>query len=151
MAYQRLADRLGVELGARVDAPTVRAAVLALRAESGMLLDPADHDTWSVGSFFLNPVVAEVPAQARDCPSYPDPDGIKLPAAWLINHAGFDRGYGADFGNGTVALSSKHALAITNRGGATTADVMQFAAHIRAGVENAFGIRLESGMRLGQL
>lgn len=142
VSYQRLADRLGVALGDRVGSRNVRAAVLQLRSESGMLLDPRDHDTWSVGSFFLNPVVAEVPAAARDCPAFPDPDGIKLPAAWLINHAGFDRGYGRDFGTGTVTLSSKHALAITNRGGATTADVMQFAAHIRAGVENAYGIVL---------
>jgi UDP-N-acetylmuramate dehydrogenase len=143
VSYQRLADRLGVELGAQVAAPDVRAAVLALRGASGMLLDPADHDTWSVGSFFLNPVVASVPEAASGCPSYPDADGVKLPAAWLINHAGFDRGYGAEFGNGRVALSAKHALAITNRGGAATADVMAFAGHIRAGVETKFGIRLE--------
>jgi UDP-N-acetylmuramate dehydrogenase len=142
VTYQRLADRLGVELGARVDAVAVRAAVLALRAESGMLLDASDHDTWSVGSFFLNPVVTEVPMKAHECPSYPDADGIKLPAAWLINHAGFERGYGADFGDGRVTLSTKHALAITNRGGASAEDVMRFAAHIRAGVENAFDIRL---------
>jgi UDP-N-acetylmuramate dehydrogenase len=107
------------------------------------LLDAADHDTWSVGSFFLNPVVVEVPERARDCPSYPDPMGTKLVAAWLINHAGFERGYGAEFGRGTVALSTKHALAITNRGAATAAEVMSFAAHIRAGVEDAFGVRLD--------
>jgi UDP-N-acetylmuramate dehydrogenase len=142
VTYQRLADRLGVELGTQVDATKVRAAVLELRAESGMLLAPADHDTWSVGSFFLNPIVAEVPAKAADCPAYPDLDGIKLPGAWLINHAGFERGYGRDFGRGRVTLSNKHALAITNRGGASTAEVMQFAAHVRAGVENAFDIRL---------
>ncbi len=73
IAYRRLADRLGVELGERVDALTVRTAVLALRAQNGMLLDPADHDTWSVGSFFLNPVVGEVPGVARDCPAFPGP------------------------------------------------------------------------------
>jgi UDP-N-acetylmuramate dehydrogenase len=143
IGYQRLADRLGVELGATAKAAEVRAAVLALRGESGMLLDATDHDTWSVGSFFLNPIVAEVPAKASDCPVFADPDGFKLPAAWLINQAGFERGYGRGFGDGEVTLSSKHALAITNRGRATTADLMRFAAHIRDGVANAFDIVLQ--------
>ena len=107
-----------------------------------MVLDADDHDTWSVGSFFINPVLISVPDTARDCPQYPDPVGTKLSAAWLIDHAGFSRGYGRDWGRGTVALSSKHALAVTNRGGATTAEVMEFAAHIRDGVEQRFGIRL---------
>ena len=151
VAYQRLADRLGVELGATVDAVQVRDAVLQLRAESGMLLDPGDHDTWSVGSFFLNPIVAEVPAKARDCPSWADPDGIKLPAAWLINHAGFERGYGRDFGSGEVTLSTKHALAITNRGGATTADVMRLAAHIRCRRRGCIRHPAPSRMRSDQL
>jgi UDP-N-acetylmuramate dehydrogenase len=142
VGYQRLADRLGVDLGSSVDAKALRAAVLELRAESGMLLDPVDHDTWSVGSFFLNPVVVQVPDKARDCPTFADQDGTKLPAAWLINQAGFARGYGADFGRGSVTLSAKHALAITNRGDATAAEVMAFAAHIRSGVQTAFGIRL---------
>ncbi|GAA4850208.1 UDP-N-acetylmuramate dehydrogenase [Actinomycetospora corticicola] len=138
------------DLAARLDIPTrqtapttaVRTAVLGLRSERRMVLDPDDHDTWSVGSFFINPVLTEVPEKAAACPRYPDPAGIKLPAGWLIDHAGFPPGYGRRFGRGTVALSSKHALAVTNRGGATTADIMTFAAHVRDGVEKAFDIRL---------
>jgi UDP-N-acetylmuramate dehydrogenase len=106
------------------------------------VLDPADHDTWSVGSFFINPVLDEVPTRAAACPSYPDVKGVKLSAAWLIHNAGFPPGYGLDWGNGLVGLSSRHALAVTNRGGATTSDVMKFAAHIRDGVEACFDIRL---------
>lgn len=140
--YVRLAERLGIAPGATAPVGEVRDAVLALRRESGMILDADDHDTWSVGSFFINPVLTSVPDKARDCPRYPDPAGIKLPAAWLIDHAGFPRGYGHDWGSGTVALSSKHALAVTNRGTATTAEVMKFADHIREGVEQRFDIRL---------
>lgn len=140
--YAGLADRLGVELGASAPTGEVRDAVLGLRGERGMLLDAADHDTWSVGSFFINPVLAAVPDRARQCPQHPDPAGIKLSAAWLIDHAGFPRGYGQDWGRGTVALSSKHTLALTNRGDATTAEVMKFAAHIQEGVERRFDIRL---------
>ncbi|MFI6129360.1 UDP-N-acetylmuramate dehydrogenase [Micromonospora sp. NPDC051141] len=140
--YVELAKRLGIDVGGTAAPADVREAVLALRRSRAMVLDPADHDTWSVGSFFINPVLAEVPEQARECPRYPDVKGTKLPAAWLIERAGFPRGYGHDWGNGTVALSSRHALAVTNRGGATTSEVMKFAAHIRAGVEARFGIRL---------
>jgi UDP-N-acetylmuramate dehydrogenase len=107
-----------------------------------MVLDPADHDTWSVGSFFINPVLRDVPDQAAACPNYPDPAGTKLSAAWLIHNAGFGPGYGSEWGRGTVSLSTKHTLAVTNRGGATTAEVMGFAAHIRDGVERVFGVRL---------
>ncbi|HEV7452521.1 MAG TPA: UDP-N-acetylmuramate dehydrogenase [Pseudonocardiaceae bacterium] len=140
--YAGLAGRLGIAPGATAPTREVRDAVLALRRESGMILDAQDHDTWSVGSFFINPVLTSVPDKARDCPRYPDPAGIKLSAAWLIDHAGFPRGYGCDWGRGTVALSSKHALAVTNRGTATTAEVMKFADHIREGVEQRFDIRL---------
>ncbi len=140
--YAGLAERLGVLPGDTAPTAEVRDAVLGLRRERGMVSDAGDHDTWSVGSFFINPVLSSVPDKARDCPQYPDPAGTKLSAAWLIDHAGFPRGYGHDWGRGTVALSSKHALAVTNRGGATTAEVMEFAAHIRDGVEQQFGIRL---------
>lgn len=136
--YAGLAERLGIGLSATAPTREVRDAVLALRRERGMILDADDHDTWSVGSFFINPVLASVPDKARDCPHYPDPAGTKLPAAWLIEHAGFPRGYG----RGAVALSSKHALAVTNRGTATTTEVMEFAAHLRDGVEQRFDIRL---------
>lgn len=140
--YDKLAEALGVVVGAVTAADKVREAVLQLRGARGMVLDPDDHDTWSVGSFFINPVLSEVPAQAAECPQYADPVGTKLSAAWLIHNAGFAPGYGRDWGRGTVALSSKHALAVTNRGGATTAEVMRFAAHIRDGVEEVFGVRL---------
>lgn len=140
--YATLAGHLGAEAGDRIPAGEVRKAVLDLRTQRGMVLDPSNHDTWSVGSFFLNPVLPEVPEAARACPAHPDPAGFKLPAAWLIQHAGFPPGYGHDWGSGTVALSSRHALAVTNLGSATTLDVTRFAAHIRAGVEETFGVRL---------
>lgn len=140
--YQGLAEKLAVDMGGTAPVADVRESVLALRCGKGMVLDPDDHDTWSVGSFFLNPVVPEVPDGAHGSPRYPDAHGTKLSAAWLIQEAGFPRGYGRDWGNGTVALSSRHTLAITNRGGATAADVVKFAAHIRGGVEARFGVRL---------
>ena len=142
IAYASLAERLGVRLGAVVPAARVRGAVLELRRERGMLHDPADHDTWSVGSFFVNPVVDVVPGAAAGCPVHPDAAGTKLSAGWLIEHAGFPPGYGRQWGRGRVRLSSKHALAVTNRGGATTAEIMSFAGHIRAGVQHAFGVQL---------
>lgn len=143
ISYSRLAHALGAPQGGTAAVTDVRDVVLALRRASGMVLDPADHDTWSVGSFFINPVLANVPARARNCPhQYPDIKGTKLSAAWLIDNAGFPPGYGRDWGNGTVALSSRHALAVTNRGGATTSDIMEFAAHIRDGVEARYDVRL---------
>ncbi|MER5456080.1 UDP-N-acetylmuramate dehydrogenase [Micromonospora sp. NPDC002389] len=140
--YVDLAKKLDIEVGGTAPPSDVRDAVLELRRSRGMVLDPEDHDTWSVGSFFVNPVLTHVPDSAAGCPRYFDVKGTKLPAAWLIEHAGFPRGYGREWGNGTVALSSRHALAVTNRGGATAADVMKFAAHVRDGVEAHFGIRL---------
>jgi UDP-N-acetylmuramate dehydrogenase len=137
-----VAERLGIGLGGTAPAADVRKAVLAQRRERKMVLDPDDHDTWSVGSFFINPVLAEVPPRAAQCPNQPDPKGTKLHAAWLIENAGCPRGYGLDVGNGTVTLSSRHTLALTNRGGATTADVMKFAAHIRDKVEARYDVRL---------
>ncbi|GAA1031966.1 UDP-N-acetylmuramate dehydrogenase [Virgisporangium ochraceum] len=141
--FDGLVKELGVEKGGTASLADVRAAVLTLRRNRKMVLDAGDHDTWSVGSFFLNPVLAEVPDRVpAECPRWPDATGIKLPAAWLIEQSGFSRGYGLDWGNGTVALSSRHTLAITNRGGATTADVMKFAAHLRDGVAARFGVTL---------
>lgn len=142
ITYAALAGRLG--LAAHDTAPTrdVRDAVLELRRERGMLVDVDDHDTWSVGSFFVNPVLRHVPVKAEGCPTYPDAAGTKLSAAWLIDHAGFPPGYGQECGRGRVRLSTKHALAVTNRGGATTSEVMAFAAHICDGVERTFDVRL---------
>jgi UDP-N-acetylmuramate dehydrogenase len=141
--YAELAKRLGTDVGSRAPLREVRDAVLALRRAKGMVLDDADHDTWSVGSFFTNPVLtAEAAADLPDdAPRYPAPDGrVKTSAAWLIEHAGVGRGHSL----GTpAAVSSKHTLALTNRGGATAADVLALAADIRDRVRAAYGIGLE--------
>jgi UDP-N-acetylmuramate dehydrogenase len=138
VAYVELADLLGVAAGERVPAADVRRAVLGLRGSKGMVLDPADHDTWSAGSFFTNPVLAagDVPDGA---PAWPQPDGtVKTSAAWLIERAGFGKGYG----DGAARVSAKHTLALTNRGGATTAELLTLAREIRDGVADRFGVRL---------
>jgi UDP-N-acetylmuramate dehydrogenase len=136
--YAELARTLGVEQGSRAPMTDVREAVLGLRRSKGMVLDDADHDTWSAGSFFTNPIIppADVPEGA---PAWPQPDGlVKTSAAWLIERAGFGKGYG----EGPARLSSKHTLALTNRGEATTADLLALAREVRDGVEERFGIRL---------
>lgn len=141
--YPELARALGVEVGERAGLGRVREAVLALRRSKGMVLDPADHDTWSAGSFFTNPLL-DAAAAARlpaDAPRWPVPDGrVKTSAAWLIEHAGFGRGYGMP---GPAALSTRHTLAITNRGGAQAKDLVELARSIRDGVRAGFGIELE--------
>jgi UDP-N-acetylmuramate dehydrogenase len=151
--YAELARTLGVQVGARVPVADARAAVLQLRRGKGMVLDPDDADTWSAGSFFTNPVLpdTELPAvRSRVAakfgadvavPTYPAGVGMtKLPAAWLIERAGFARGHaGAD---GRVALSSKHTLALTNRGGASTADLLDLAREVADGVRAEFGVQL---------
>lgn len=148
LRYGELAETLGVSPGGSADPSEVRRAVLALRAAKGMVLDEGDHDTWSVGSFFTNPVV---PAEQFDrirsavgvrVPHYPAPDGVKLAAGWLVEHAGFGKGFGEGLGAGRCRLSTKHALALTNRGGASTADVLALARAVRDGVRDAFGITL---------
>jgi UDP-N-acetylmuramate dehydrogenase len=139
--YAALAAHLGVEVGASVPATDVRAAVLDMRRSKGMVLDPGDHDTWSAGSFFTNPIVdqeaaARLPA---DAPRWAEADGrVKVSAAWLIEQAGFARGYGV----GQARVSSKHTLALTNRGGATTAELLALAREIRDGVREKFGVTL---------
>jgi UDP-N-acetylmuramate dehydrogenase len=139
--YAELARVLGVEPGARAPLAEVREAVLDLRRGKGMVLDAADRDTWSAGSFFTNPVVDPALADALpgDAPRYPQPDGrVKTSAAWLIEHAGFNRGYGS----GLARLSNRHTLAVTNRGGASAADIVALAREIRDGVRHAYGISL---------
>jgi UDP-N-acetylmuramate dehydrogenase len=141
--YAELATALGVELGARAPLAAVRNAVLALRRNKGMVLDELDHDTWSAGSFFTNPVLPPERAEALppDAPRWPQPDGrVKTSAAWLIEHAGFGRGFGMP---GPAALSTKHTLAVTNRGDASAADLVRLARQVRDGVRSAFGIALE--------
>jgi UDP-N-acetylmuramate dehydrogenase len=139
--YLELARRLGVEPGERAPSAQVREIVLALRASKGMVLDPPDHDTWSVGSFFVNPFV-DADQVPEGCPNWVTGDRIKLSAAWLIENAGFGRGFGLEHGRGSVALSTKHTLALTNRGDATTAELLDLARIVRDGVEARFGIRL---------
>jgi UDP-N-acetylmuramate dehydrogenase len=137
--YAELARRLGIELGDRAPAADVREAVLELRRGKGMVLDAADHDTWSAGSFFTNPVVPadQVPAGAPSWPTAED-GRVKTSAAWLIEHAGFGKGYGND----RAALSGKHTLALTNRGGASATDLLALAREVRDGVAARFGITL---------
>jgi UDP-N-acetylmuramate dehydrogenase len=146
LRYGELAAALGVESGARVESTSVREAVLALRASKGMVLDETDHDTWSVGSFFTNPVVTQEEFARLQAgvdgpvPNYPAPDGVKLAAGWLVERAGFGKGFP---GEGAPArLSTKHALAVTNRGDATTADVIALARTVRDGVRAAFAVDL---------
>src|SRR5699024_9832280 len=124
LSYHELTTALGAGIGARADPAAVRAAVLALRARKGMVLDAADHDTWSAGSFFTNPVVTpqtyrlladRAEGAGGAVPHYPAPDGVKLAAAWLVEQAGFGRGYPGP-GAAPCRLSTKHALAVTNRG-----------------------------------
>jgi UDP-N-acetylmuramate dehydrogenase len=137
--YAELARALGVPVGDRVPSADVRRAVLDLRTHKGMVLDANDRDTWSAGSFFTNPFVA-ADAVPHGAPAYPQADGtVKTSAAWLIEQAGFGRGYG----NERVRVSSKHSLALTNRGGATTADLVALAAEIRDGVRRRFAITLQ--------
>lgn len=138
--YPELARALGIEVGQCAPAARVRETVLAIRRRKGMVLDANDHDTWSAGSFFTNPILtpeqaASLPAEA---PRFPAGEGVKTSAAWLIQHAGFPAGHGS----GPARLSTRHVLALTNRGHATTADVLALAREIRDGVRERFGITL---------
>ncbi|MFI7100015.1 UDP-N-acetylmuramate dehydrogenase [Streptomyces sp. NPDC050161] len=151
LKYPETARVLGVEAGERVPAATARATVLALRAGKGMVLDADDHDTWSAGSFFTNPVLTETEHTAfvqrvhdrlgpdTAPPAFPAGDGlVKTSAAWLIDKAGFTKGYGS----GPARISTKHTLALTNRGEATTDDLLALAREVRDGVHAAFGVTL---------
>jgi len=147
LRYGELAAELNASIGERAEPQAVRDAVLSLRARKGMVLDAADHDTWSVGSFFTNPVVAPdvyerlAGAVEGPVPHYPAPNGVKLAAGWLVEWAGFGKGYPDS--EARCRLSTKHALALTNRGGATTEDVLALARIIRDGVRDVFGITLQ--------
>ncbi len=159
MRYRELAAALDAAEGQRLPAAAVRERVLALRAGKGMVLGLTapdggpDHDTWSAGSFFTNPIIdnaalpgilgaiaARVGADVR-APQFPAGEGrTKLSAGWLIERAGFTRGHpGPD---AAARLSTKHTLALTNRGGATTSDLLALAREVRAGVQTAFGVTL---------
>jgi UDP-N-acetylmuramate dehydrogenase len=164
IAYAQLAAALNVRIGDRVPVSELRSAVLELRGAKGMLWDPADPDAASAGSFFTNPVVTEqfargLPADAPRWPTAPEeaarvlPLGadiphivrgeylVKLSAAWLIERAGITRGFAIP--GSRAAVSSKHTLAIVNRGGATAADVVQLAGYIQTRVLAEFGVNLQ--------
>jgi UDP-N-acetylmuramate dehydrogenase len=153
VAYAALAEGLGVELGTRVPLADARAAVLEQRRRRGMVLDPDDPDTWSCGSFFTNPILSRhefddlvervgerLGYEGPTPPRFAEPDGrVKTSAAWLIDHAGFAKGFGLP---GPASLSTKHTLAVTNRGGASTTEVLDVARRVRDGVRDAFGVTL---------
>ena len=147
--YAELARALGVEVGDQAPLPDVREAVLALRRAKGMVVDDADPDSVSAGSFFTNPILSEAEFEAlvrrvqerlgESPPRFPAGDGrVKTSAAWLIERAGFARGYG----EGPVRISTKHTLALTHRGGGTTAQLLGLAREVRDGVREAFGVEL---------
>ena len=148
--YAELAAELGVELGEQAAVGEVRAAVIKIRSRKGMVLNPGDPDTRSAGSFFTNPVLTaeefagvETAAAARGAgqvPRYPAGEGlVKVPAAWLIEHSGFAKGYGTP---GQARVSSKHTLALVNAGEATTANLLELAREIVSGVRAAYGVTL---------
>ena len=145
LRYAELAGALDADIGARVPLAQARATVLHLRRRKGMVIDPGDPDTVSVGSFFTNPVLAPEEFDALVArvqappPHWPQPDGrVKISAAWLIERAGFARGYG----DGPVGISAKHTLALINRGGGTAAQLLALAREIRDGVRAGFGVEL---------
>ena len=153
VSHAQLAAALGVEVGAMMEASKIRTAVLEVRGAKAMLEDCAtcssaapDYDRWSSGSFFMNPVLsgaqaAQLPA---DAPRYPALDGrVKTSAAWLIEHAGFAKGFGVHDGDSKATLSSKHCLALTNRGHASADDLMELARTVRCGVFDKYGILLQ--------
>jgi UDP-N-acetylmuramate dehydrogenase len=151
VAYAQLAGALGVDVGERAPLAAIREAVLELRRGKGMVVDPEDPDSRSAGSFFTNPILA--PEQFADLerraaerlgpdaepPAWPEADGrVKTSAAWLIQRAGFERGYG----DGPAGVSGKHPLALVNRGGATAAELVELARELRDGVRERFGVEL---------
>jgi UDP-N-acetylmuramate dehydrogenase len=142
--YPELAARLGVDVGRPAPLADVSRTVLELRRGKGMVLDAQDHDTWSAGSFFTNPVLTPAEAAELD-PAAPRFDAgggrVKTSAAWLIQHAGFTKGYRLQ-PTAPVSISTKHTLALTNRGGASTADLLALARTVRAGVRAKFGVTL---------
>lgn len=166
IAYDQLAGALGVALGSRVALREVRDTVLALRASKGMVLDPADPDSVSCGSFFTNPIVGENFARTlpEDAPRWPMEDEpgdvvvplgeepalppqrsdhrVKLSAAWLIEQAGIRKGFALP--GSRAAVSSKHTLAIVNRGDATASEIAELGRFIQTRVFSEFGVRLQA-------
>ena len=142
--YPELARRLGVAVNERANPADVSETVLQLRQGKGMVLDPDDHDTWSAGSFFTNPILTadEAAALDRAAPRFDAGGGqIKTSAAWLIDHAGFSKGFRVR-PDARASISTKHTLALTNRGGASTEELLELARAVRAGVRAKFGVTL---------
>jgi len=147
ITYLELAKKLGVELGDKAPVVATRAAVLELRGSKGMLLSSEDHDSWSAGSFFTNPIISQQAADAlpNAAPKWPLNDGrVKISAAWLIENAGMHKGDEV----GGARISTKHVLALTNSGDATAADIAELAKRARDHVKEIFGITLEAEVNL---
>jgi len=145
--YAELAEALGIKVGEKAPVVKTRKVTLELRSKKGMLLNPADRDSWSAGSFFTNPIVdAEIAAQLpADAPRWPQADGrIKTSAAWLMENAGVHKG---DSIQG-ARISTKHVLALTNAGNATAADIATLARNAQIKVKEVFGITLEPEVNL---
>ena len=145
--YAELAEALGIKVGEKAPVVKTRKVTLELRSKKGMLLNPADRDSWSAGSFFTNPIVdAEIAAQLpADAPRWPQADGrIKISAAWLMENAGVHKG---DSIQG-ARISTKHVLALTNAGNATAADIATLARNAQIKVKEVFGITLEPEVNL---
>jgi UDP-N-acetylmuramate dehydrogenase len=147
ITYLELSKKLGIEPGDKAPVAATRAAVLELRASKGMLLSPDDHDSWSAGSFFTNPIISQQAADALPdaVPKWPLNDGrVKISAAWLIENAGMHKGDEV----GGARISTKHVLALTNSGSATASDIAELAKRARNQVKEVFGITLEAEVNL---
>ena len=147
ITYLELSKKLGIEPGEKAPVAATRAAVLELRASKGMLLSPDDHDSWSAGSFFTNPIISQQAADALPdaAPKWPLNDGrVKISAAWLIENAGMHKGDEV----GGARISTKHVLALTNSGDATASDIVELAKRARNQVREIFGITLEAEVNL---
>jgi UDP-N-acetylmuramate dehydrogenase len=147
ITYLELSKKLGIEPGDKAPVAATRAAVLELRASKGMLLSPDDHDSWSAGSFFTNPIISQQAADALPdaAPKWPLNDGrVKISAAWLIENAGMHKGDEV----GGARISTKHVLALTNSGNATASDIAELAKRARNQVKETFGITLEAEVNL---
>ena len=147
ITYLELAKKLCVQPGDKASVGETRKAVLELRASKGMLLSPEDHDSWSAGSFFTNPIISQQAADALPnvAPKWPLNDGrVKVSAAWLIENAGMHKGDEV----GGARISTKHVLALTNSGDETAADIVELAKRARNQVKEMFGITLEAEVNL---
>ena len=147
ITYAELAAKLEIAVGEKAPVIKTREAVMQLRGAKGMLLDPNDKDSWSAGSFFTNPIVTvEVAAKLpADAPRWPTADGrIKISAAWLIQNSGIEKGYS----HGGAQISTKHVLALTNSGGASSTEILELAREVQKSVMDTFAITLEAEVNL---